>query len=89
MMNFGYRVTFQLIDKGNIEVSAASGVPFSLQTLSQRASKQQTGFVSNYTLVFTLVAFLIPLVLSSFLSSSLMDSVILLLVCYGFTTFVL
>jgi hypothetical protein len=35
-MNFGYRTTFQLIDKGNIEVFGPAGISFNLQPLSKK-----------------------------------------------------
>jgi len=53
-MNFGYRTSFQLIDKGNIEVFGPAGVAFNLQPLAKNFAGQQSGFVSNYALTFTI-----------------------------------
>lgn len=49
-MGFGYRSSFQLIDKGNIEVFGPSGIGFNLQSLAKQISSYQSGFVSNYAL---------------------------------------
>jgi hypothetical protein len=53
-MNFGYRNTFQLIDKGNIEVFGPAGSAFNLINLSKQLSSVQSGFVPNYALVMTI-----------------------------------
>jgi hypothetical protein len=66
-MNFGYRTSFQLIDKGNIEVFGPVGSAFNLQTLSKSLANYQSGFVSNYAF-----AFMISLLLILGLFSSLM-----------------
>lgn len=58
-MGFGYRSTFQLIDKGNIEVFGPSGIAFNLQLLAAQFSKHQSGFVSNYALNFMLAVLLV------------------------------
>jgi len=60
-MNFGYRTTFQLIDKGNIEVfDGPAGIAFNLQPLAKNFAGQQSGFVSNYALTL-MIAVLISL----------------------------
>ena len=59
-MNFGYRTTFQLIDKGNIEVFGPAGIAFNLQPLAKNFAGQQSGFVSNYALTL-MIAVLISL----------------------------
>eukprot|EP00966_Prymnesium_polylepis_P337053 7391870-Prymnesium_polylepis.1 len=41
-MNFGYRTTFQLIDKGNIEVFGPAGIAFNLQPLAKNFAGQQS-----------------------------------------------
>jgi len=55
-MNFGYRNTFQLLDKGNIENTGPSGISYILQTLGKRLSLTQSGFVYNYALLFIITA---------------------------------
>jgi len=57
-MNFGYRTTFQLIDKGNIEVFGPAGISFNLQPLSKNLAGLQSGFVSNYALTLMLAVLL-------------------------------
>lgn len=54
-MVFGYRSTFQLIDKGNIEVFGPAGLSFNLQKISKNLTEFQSGFVSNYALFFTIM----------------------------------
>ena len=56
VMNFGYRNTFQLLDKGNIENTGPSGISYILQTLGKRLSLTQSGFVYNYALLFIIAA---------------------------------
>lgn len=51
-MNFGYRTSFQLVDKGNIEVFGPVGSAFNLQGLSKTFAAYQSGFVSNYAFIF-------------------------------------
>ena len=61
VMNFGYRNTFQLLDKGNIENAGPSGISYLLQNLGKQLSSTQSGFVSNSALLFTLSALFILL----------------------------
>lgn len=77
-MNFGYRNTFQVIDKGCIEVFGPCGFAFSVQPQSKGFVNYQSGFVSNYALSFmllTLLAMCVVLVnhlgLSNFLYNGL------------------
>jgi hypothetical protein len=58
-MNFGYRSSFQLIDKGNIEVFGPAGSAFNLQALGKNFANYQSGFVSNYALSFMLALMLV------------------------------
>jgi len=57
-MNFGYRTSFQLIDKGNIEVFGPAGVAFNLQPISKNFASYQSGFVPNYALTLMLAVLL-------------------------------
>lgn len=61
VMSFGYRNTFQLLDKGNIENIGPSGISYLLQNLGKQLSSAQSGFVFNYALLFTLSALFILL----------------------------
>jgi NADH-ubiquinone oxidoreductase chain 5 len=47
VMNFGYQGSFQLIDKGNIEMLGPSGLSFSLQKSAMTTSVFQAGLISN------------------------------------------
>lgn len=51
LMNFGYRVSFQLLDKGNIEVFGAFGSSVKLLSFSQSLSSYQSGFLFHYSFV--------------------------------------
>jgi hypothetical protein len=91
-MNFGYRNTFQLIDKGNIEIFGPAGSAFNLQALSKNFSNYQSGFVSNYALTFMLA---LLLVLCFFISDILgigsivlNEGFIIILFCYSIFCFI-
>jgi len=58
-MNFGYRNTFFLIDKGNIEVLGPLGLAYWLKLYSKQASNQQSGLLPQYTFVFVISLFFI------------------------------
>jgi hypothetical protein len=49
-MNFGYKTTFQLIDKGNIEVFGPSGSAFNFFLMAKKFSLFQNGLIANYAL---------------------------------------
>ena len=51
IMRFGYRNSFQLLDKGGIEFLGPSGTAFSLHTLSRSLSIIQSGFLANYVFI--------------------------------------
>jgi hypothetical protein len=51
LMNFGYRVSFQILDKGNIEVFGAFGSSVKLLSFSQSLSSYQSGFLFHYSFV--------------------------------------
>ena len=59
MMNFGYNVSFQTIDKGNIEKFGALGSSVKLMQLSKKISILNTGFFFHYAfiMVSTLLLF--------------------------------
>jgi hypothetical protein len=50
-MNFGYRNTFQLIDKGIIEIFGPLGFSMRLLATTKVLSKQQSGFLYHYSFV--------------------------------------
>lgn len=56
-MNFGYKNSFLLIDKGNIEVFGPLGLAYYIKNFSKIASSQQTGFLSHYTFLFVVALF--------------------------------
>jgi NADH-ubiquinone oxidoreductase chain 5 len=88
-MNFGYRTTFQLIDKGNIEVFGPAGIAFNLQPLAKNFAGQQSGFVSNYALtlmiaVLLALCFFLSIILG--LSTSICSEAFFVLL-FGYTAF--
>lgn len=58
-MSFGYRNSFQLIDKGCIEMFGPSGFAFNTQLSSKALARYQSGFVSNYAAIFMVVILLL------------------------------
>jgi NADH-ubiquinone oxidoreductase chain 5 len=64
LMNFGYRVSFQLLDKGNIEVFGAFGSSIKLLSFSQSLSSYQSGFLFHYSFIMisAVLAFLTLLI---------------------------
>ena len=50
-MNFGYRGSFQLMDKGNIELFGPAGLGLNISSFSKVLSHFQTGFVYHYSFV--------------------------------------
>lgn len=66
-MNWGYKCSFLLIDKGLLETFGPSGTTFNLQLLSKNFTGFQSGFVSSYALtillalLLTLTSIIIPL----------------------------
>lgn len=55
-MGFGYRNSFQLIDKGNIELFGPSGFSFNALASSKNVTGLQSGIITNYTLTLTIAA---------------------------------
>jgi len=72
VMNFGYRNTFQSIDKGTIEVFGPLGFAFNVQPVSHNLSRLQSGSVGNYATLFLLavISFLAILLASILILSS-------------------
>jgi proton-translocating NADH-quinone oxidoreductase chain L len=88
-MNFGYRNTFQLIDKGNIEVFGPAGIAFNLQMLSKNFANYQSGLVSNYALSLML-AVLLALCFFLFVVLGLGASIVseaFVIVLFGYSVF--
>jgi hypothetical protein len=50
-MNFGYRSTFQLMDKGNVELFGPLGITYNFSSFSKVLSVLQSGFVYHYSFV--------------------------------------
>lgn len=50
-MNFGYRISFQSLDKGNIEVFGAFGSSLKVTQLSKGLSYLHSGFIFHYSFV--------------------------------------
>lgn len=50
-MNFGYRSSFQVMDKGNIELFGPLGLSFNLSNFSKSLASIQTGFVYHYSFI--------------------------------------
>ena len=49
-LTFGYKVSFQTLDKGVIEILGPYGIAHTFQKLSQQISKIQSGFIYHYAL---------------------------------------
>jgi len=64
IMNFGYKISFELIDKGNIEIVGAKSVSRELNTISTQFSKYHSGLLNHY-LFFMISFFLLFLTLIS------------------------
>ena len=50
-MNFGYRISFQTLDKGNIEVFGAFGSSLKITSFSKGLSSLQSGFIYHYSFI--------------------------------------
>jgi NADH-quinone oxidoreductase subunit L len=51
LMNFGYRISFQSLDKGNIETFGAFGSSVKVTQLSKGLSFLHSGFIFHYSFV--------------------------------------
>jgi len=92
LMNFGYKNTFQMIDKGVIEQLGPAGFSFNIVASSKSVSKVQSGFVSNYalTLVISVLTFLcvFSLLYAGVLTTLLCFSLVLLFLAYFVANFI-
>lgn len=86
-MSFGYRNTFQLIDKGNIEVMGPAGLSFNLQAIAKNYSSFQSGFVSNYALTLMLGVLLVFLSFNSNLFGFDGSNGIIPILLFGYSIF--
>jgi NADH-ubiquinone oxidoreductase chain 5 len=59
VMNFGYRSSFFLIDKGNIELFGPLGFAYWLKNYSKTASNQQSGLLPHYTFSMAISSLLV------------------------------
>jgi hypothetical protein len=83
VMTFGYRVSFQVLDKGIIEKYGSLGSSSNLNRLSENAINLHSGFLFHY--IFTILFSLLSLVLLFFFSVWMKINLIkcfLLLLCY-------
>jgi len=56
-MNFGYNISFQLLDKGNIEIFGPKSISLQLNKISTGVSNLHSGFLYNY--LFTMIIFVL------------------------------
>jgi NADH-ubiquinone oxidoreductase chain 5 len=89
VMNFGYKKTFQLIDKGNIEFFGPTGVSSRLQYSSNKLTKIQNGSATTYAfvIILTMLLFILSICLQFLFSKSLLFFDILFLVLYSYVVF--
>lgn len=66
ILNFGYNITFKLLDRGVIELLGPTGLVRSFSTLNIFLKKVQSGFVFNYIFGMVLSLFCIVFVLLGF-----------------------
>ena len=52
VFNFGYLVSYRVIDRGLLEILGPSGLSALLRYFSQRLSRLQSGVIFNYALIF-------------------------------------
>lgn len=63
LMNFGYRISFQNLDKGNFENFGALGYSVNIAQFSKKLSSLHSGFVFHYSfiMILAMVSFFIYL----------------------------
>jgi NADH-ubiquinone oxidoreductase chain 5 len=76
-MNFGYRSTFQLIDKGNIEVLGPLGYTYNLVIASKTLSQKHSGLLYHHSLAMMLALLSLLALLAIILFDTLSNSSIL------------
>lgn len=86
-MNFGYKITFVLIDKGNIEVVGAKSISSRLSQISKSFSGSFTGLLSHYLFFMILFIFLSIFVCSLYFSFDFLQDFLFVLTvfCYLFS----
>ena len=84
VMNFGYSISFQLIDKGSIEFFGATSAGLNFSRYSNIFSSIQTGFVFDYSFAMILGSFILIscLVQYFFVVSMITVSFVMLLLGY-------
>jgi hypothetical protein len=87
MMNFGYNISFQLIDKGNIEVFGAKSVSSQFNKISTKMSNFHSGLLYDY--LFVMVCFLLLFFVLTFnvlyFPFFSQNTVIFLLIAFSYT----
>jgi hypothetical protein len=87
-MNFGYRITFQSLDKGNIEVFGAFGSSSKINQLSQGLSFLHSGFIFHYSFVM-IVAMISLLTCFIFLFLNINFNLLLVSLIFSYSLFVI
>jgi hypothetical protein len=57
-MNFGYSVSFKLLDRGLIELLGPNGISTNIYSKSSKINRIQTGFLFHYILTSLLFLFI-------------------------------
>jgi hypothetical protein len=87
MMNFGYNISFQLIDKGNIEMIGPKSVSSQFNKISTRISSLHSGLLYEY--LFIMVCFILFFFILSFnvlyFPSFSQNVVIFVLITFSYT----
>lgn len=82
-MTFGYRISFQVLDKGIIEKYGSLGSSVNLNKLSENAVSLHSGFLFHYLFItlFSLLSLILIFFVIVFVDISLIKC-FLLLICY-------
>jgi hypothetical protein len=83
IMTFGYRISFQVLDKGIIEKYGSLGSSVNLNKLSENAVSLHSGFLFHYLFItlFSLLSLILIFFVIVFVDISLIKC-FLLLICY-------
>jgi hypothetical protein len=89
LMTFGYKVSFQLLDKGNIECYGPLGLSSGFNTLSNFTSWFHSGYTFHYLFIMVLSLFSIVLIslCSFFFWNNLFFGLLLLTYFLGISLF--
>jgi hypothetical protein len=87
-MNFGYRVSFQTLDKGNIEVFGPFGSSLKINTLSKGLSDLHSGFIFHYSFVM-IVAMLCFFTCFIVFALNFSFNLVLVALAFSYTLFVI